>query len=227
VTTWIKTDVRRLIVEAVAPVVGPGFRFQKRSDAFVRTIDGGRQELGLPLYDFNPVFEFSLTLCIRLDTVQEITNRFSGSPPKYHGATLTSVTQLEFLGLAAVPGRGVLYRAASASELAEVLPAVLTIVRERVLPFFDEFRTVGAVNRGLNPAGAERMLRLPDAPDRRSFDATNMPYRAMTGVAVAHLARDPRLTDLVVAYRAQISAMPEHDRRKFETLVAFLVPATS
>jgi len=81
-----------MIADAVTPVVSTaGFRFKKASDAFVRKIEGGRQELGLPLVDYNPVFEFSLTLCTRLEAVQEITNRFSGSPPKYHSITLTSI----------------------------------------------------------------------------------------------------------------------------------------
>jgi hypothetical protein len=135
-TTWIKTEVRRLVAEAVTPVVSPaGFRFKKTSEAFVRAIDGGRQKLGLPLVDYNPVFEFSFTLCIRLQAVQDITNRFSGSPPKYHGITLTSITQLEFLGLPAEPGSGVRYQVKSESELAAALPSVLAIVQERALPF--------------------------------------------------------------------------------------------
>ncbi len=71
-TRWIKTEVRRLICDAFAPVVGPaGFRFKKSSEAFIRKIDGGRQELGLPLVDYNPTFELSLTLCIRLEAVQQ------------------------------------------------------------------------------------------------------------------------------------------------------------
>jgi hypothetical protein len=73
---WIKGEVRHLISEAVTPVVSAdGFRFKKSSEAFVRRIDGGRQELGLPLVDHNPIFEFSFTLCVRLEAVQEIINR--------------------------------------------------------------------------------------------------------------------------------------------------------
>jgi hypothetical protein len=220
---WIKTEVRRLISEAVAPVVSPaGFRFKKRSEAFIRKIDGGRQEFGLPLVDYNPIFEFSFTLCIRLEEVQDITNRFSGSPPRYHDVTLTSITQLEFLGLPSEPGRGVVYRVESESELTATVPGVLAMIRERVLPFFDEYRDIAAVNRGLNPEGAERVFQIAGFPDRRAFDATNYPYRAMTGVAVAHLARDPRLAALIAAYRGQISQMPDHDRLKFENMVIYL-----
>jgi len=110
----------------------------------------------------------------------------------------------------------------SAAELAATTPGVLTMIRERVLPFFEEYRDVAAVNRGLNPEGAERLFRIVGFPDRREFDATNQPYRAMTGVAVAFLADDPRLSDLISAYRSQISEMQEHDRSKFDNLVNYL-----
>src|SRR5262245_25360569 len=122
---WLKTEVRRAIVDAVTPVVSAaGFRFRKSSDAFVRRIEGGRQELGLPLVDHSPVFEFSFTLCIRLEAVQEITNRFSGSPPKYHSTTLTSITQLEFLGVPAEPGRSVTFHVESEADLAAIMPGI-------------------------------------------------------------------------------------------------------
>jgi hypothetical protein len=220
---WLKTEVRRMIVDAVTPVVSrAGFRFKKASEAFVRKIDGGRQELGLPLVDYNPVFHFSFTLCMRLEAVQDITNRFSGSPPKYHSTTLTSITQLEFLGLAAGPGNRVDFEVSSEAGLMAVIPDVLAMVRERVLPFFEEYRDIAAVNRGLNPEGAERVFRIVGFPDRRAFDATNQPYRAMTGVVAAFVAKDSRLDALISAYRSQISEMPEHDRSKFENMVNYL-----
>jgi hypothetical protein len=224
VERWNKTELRRMIVDAVTPVVSAaGFRFKRTSAAFVRKIDSGRQELGLSLVDYNPIFEFSFTLCIRLEAVQEIINRFSGSPPKYHSTTSTSITQLEFLGLPADAGRGVRFRVQSEAELAAVVLEVLNIVREPVLPFFDDYCDIAAANGGLNPEGAERVLRLAGFTDRRAFCATNQPYRAMTGVAVARLANDPRLSELISAYRSQISEMQEHDRAKFEKLVNFLI----
>jgi len=217
---WIKTEVRRIIADAVTPVVSAaGFRFKKASGAFVRKIENGRQELGLSLVDYNPVFHFSFTLCNRLEAVQDITNRFTGSPPNYHSMALTSITQLEFLGLPAKAGNRVDFEVSSEAELVATLPGILAMVRERVLPFFEEYRDIAAVNRGMNPEGAERVFHIVGFPDRREFDATNQPYRAMTGVAVAYLANDPRLEALISAYRSQISEMQDHDRSKFENLV--------
>ncbi|WP_020474756.1 hypothetical protein [Zavarzinella formosa] len=220
---WGKTEAERLIVSGLKSDTAPaGFRYVKKDGSFVRLIDGGRQMLGVALWNHNPLFAFSLTMTVRLDAVQAITNQHSGSPPQYHGITTTSLTQLEFLRLPAERGK-VEFRASSESELAAVLPGVATLVRERVVPFFDEYRDVAALNRGLNPDGAERVMQPTWPPDRRAFDASNQPYRAMTGVAVARLAGDPRWEQLVAAYRAQLSGAPDHDRQKFEGLVAHLL----
>lgn len=219
---WIKSEVRSMIVDAVAPIIsGKGFRFKKTSEAFVRKIEGGRQELGVSLVDYNPIFQFSFTLCSRLEAVQEITNRFSGALPQYHSMTLTSITQLEFLGLTARQGR-VNFEVSSEAELVALMPGVITLVGERVLPFFEEYHDIAAVNRGLNPEGAERVFRIEGLPDRRAFDATNQPYRSMTGITTAFLANDPRLDALIDAYRSQINEMGEQDRSKCERLLDFL-----
>jgi hypothetical protein len=221
---WTKSEVRRVIVDAIAPTVNDaGFRYKKASEAFVRKIDGGRQELGLPLYDYNPVFAFSLTLCTRLEAVQDIVNRFSGALPKYHSTTLTSITQLEFLGITPRSGQSVRFEMQSEAELAAVLPGVLELMAERVLPFFEEYRDLASLNRGLNPAGAEIAASGTSGYDRQAFDTTNQPYRAMTGVAVACLAQDLRLSALIGAYRAQIAELPDSERAKFERLASELI----
>jgi hypothetical protein len=220
---WTKSEVRRLIAVALEPVVQPaGFRFKKKTDAFVRPIEGGRQELGIALRDYNPRFDFSFNLCVRLEAAQEIVNRFSGSPPQYHDTTLTSVTHLEFLDLPAEPERGVVYQVESERQLSTLLPAICTMVRERVLPFFEEYRDLAALNRGLNPEGAEKIFKSAGPLDRRAFDSTYHPYRAMEGIAVAHLARDSRLNELIAAYRAQMDGGPPHDLQKYDAMVAYL-----
>lgn len=219
---WVKSEVERLIVKGLTPVVAlAGFRYVKKEESFVRGINGGRQKLGLALSNYKPLFEFSLTLTVRLDAVQEIVNRFSGSPPEYHAITMTSLTQLEFLGLSA-EGGCVEYRASSEPELATVIPGVAAMVHERIVPFFEEYRDVTSLNRGLNPRGAERVTQQQWPRNRRAFDSSYEPYRAMSGIAVARLAGDPRWPELVVAYREQLSELDEDDRRKYEELVAHL-----
>lgn len=220
---WVKTEVRNTLRDAINPVVAPlGFRYRARDPAFVRKTEEGRQELTIAIRDYNPVFEFSFSLCSRIDAVQAIMNRFTGSPPRYHDMTLTSITQLEFLGLHARPGKGVIYSVKSAEELAATISDIIAVIKDRVLPFFNEYRRVEDINRGLNPVGAEHVRELIWPPDRGQFDATNQPYRSMAGVAVAHFASDPRIQELIAAYRSQIREFPDDQRKKLDDLDASL-----
>src|SRR5437867_3614933 len=93
-----KTEVRDVIYGTLQPVLAPSnFRLKKSQPAFVRDIACGTQRLGVPLWDYNPRFDFSLNMTMRIDAAEEITNRFSGSPPRYHSSTVTILTQLEYL----------------------------------------------------------------------------------------------------------------------------------
>lgn len=220
----LKTEVRRRIFDALAPTLADaGFRRRPRAEGFVRAIDGGRQELNVALWDFRPTIEFSLVLCLRLDAVQAILHPHAGTDPRYHGITLTSITQLEHLGLIGEPGRGVLWRVTSEAELADALVAATAVVRERVLPFFDAHCDLASIHAALNPPGAERITEPVWPLDRRVFDSTNPPYGAIAAVAAASLVGDPRLPALVDAYRGQLRNLTEPDRAKFESIAAALV----
>ena len=150
--------------------------------------------MGVALSDYNPLFRFSLTLCVRLESVEAIKNQSLETPERYRDGTVSSLTQLEFLGLPAQPGAETKSEAKSEAQLADALGSVATMVGERVVPFFDEYRDLAALNRGLNPPGADlRELTWP--PNRRAvFDGSNPPYRLMTGVITAHLAGDQAWT---------------------------------
>ena len=71
------------------------FRLKKSEDGFARKISGGKQVLGVPLWDYHPDFEFSLNICIRLDAVEATFHRFSGSPANYHRMSFTMTARLE------------------------------------------------------------------------------------------------------------------------------------
>lgn len=77
-------EVREILYETLRPVLAPGnFRLNKSQQAFVRDIACGTQHIGIPLWDYNPRFDSSLAMTMRIEAAEAITNRFSGSPPKY------------------------------------------------------------------------------------------------------------------------------------------------
>lgn len=216
-----KTQVRQLLQETLGEIVSPrGFR--PRLGGFSRPIDGGGQSLSVALWDHNPHFDFTVTMGIRLDQVEALIHPFAETDERWKSETLTSLTQLEFLGLVGTPGRGVLFGGDDEASLGHAARNLAQVVEERVLTFFDSYTDLRAVEAGLNPPGAEN-LREPIWPvDRSRFDGSNEPYRAMHGIATAYLAGSDRLPALIIAYRGQLSQMVPEIQSKFEALAEFI-----
>ncbi len=90
-----KQEMKNLIFEMLDGILsGTDFRVKKSEDCFVKKIPGGRQMVGLPLWDYRPEFQFSLNICIRLDAVEEVFHQFSGS--RNHSSSFTTMTRLEY-----------------------------------------------------------------------------------------------------------------------------------
>jgi hypothetical protein len=154
-------------------------------------------------------------MTMRIDAAEEITNRFSGSPPKYHSSTLTILTQLEHLGVC--PCR---WQAESESELRSRLLDVTRIVQDRVIPFFDRYQELSIIAAAANPEptpGAGLVT------DRSLFSSGNQPYRHMSAITLAHLAGLGNFDALVLRYHKELSSLNlQRERDKFDKLVQFL-----
>lgn len=217
-----KSEVRNIIYETLKPVLAPSdFRLKKSQEGFVRQIGGGTQTLGVPLWDYNPRFEFSLTMTIRFDAVQEITNHFTGSPPKYHSMTTTVITQLEHLGLSGH------WRAETESELKLKLSEVSNIVRDAIIPFFLRYQDLLSVAAAANPESGLTTGKGIKA-DRVLFSSGGtLLYRAMSAITLARLAHFENFEALVLRYREEL--LPFHNPLqhqnncdKFDKLVEYL-----
>ena len=215
--TWNKRRARQLLYEGLTPMVAEaGFRPNKASEGFIRKIPGGRQRISVALWEYHPEYQFTLTLCIRLDEVEALCHPFAETPPQYQAETLTSLTQLEHLGEAAtLPGRGVIYRVTTEDELAAALIPVSRLVAEKVLPFLDRHTDLASLDAAMNPETAE-------PPDRRAFNSAYHPYRGMTALAAAYLARNPRFEPLVTRYQGEMEGMIPSERAKFDRLVGHM-----
>jgi hypothetical protein len=221
-----KTEVRGIIFETLRPILVPsGFRLKKAKEEFVRPIPSGTQRVGVPLWDYNPKFDFSLNLAMRIEAAEEITNRFSGSPPKYHSITLTIITQLEHLRV-----QPLRWRAETEGELRSQLLEVSRIVQERVIPFFDRYQELPIIAAAANeapppvvhPENSAITIGMCIAGDRSQFASGNQPYRSMSAITLAHLARLENFDALVTRHQKELSPMRQTERDKFDNLVQFL-----
>lgn len=199
-----KTQVANLIFEMLGEILsGTDFRLKKSEDGFVRKISNGRQMLGVPLWDYNPEFEFSLNICIRLDAVEDVFHLFSGSPPKYHSMSFTMMTRL-----AQFTGGPRKYKVKTADDVASAGAAFSPAIQNNILPFFNENQDVKALDRMVNGTGPK-------------IDITLNPSGAMHAVILARLAGNPDCERLVIKLRndMQLAADVAHP---FNQLVEYL-----
>ncbi|HXT99378.1 MAG TPA: hypothetical protein VN903_00200 [Polyangia bacterium] len=193
------------IIQQLQPHL-PGFKPHEKT-SLARPIAGGTQFIGVALVDYRTLFRFTLTISTRIEQVQEIMNRFSGSPPKFHHITLTTATMLAYFSGASEHER---FEVRSPEDVAAAVAELAPVLRDRVLPFLDAHQTVQSLDAVMN------------GPEGRRFDRTNAPYRQMTGLTLARLAGNPRFDALVESARAEMRGLKPHGAAKLEALVAYL-----
>jgi hypothetical protein len=201
-----KAEVREALYKELVPLFR-GFRLKKSDEGFVRAIPGGTQKIMVPLVDYNPVFIFSLVLCTRLDEVERIFNRFSGSPPKYQAMTLTTMTPLEFF-YPSCQGKKE-YKVQTAEDIAKAVRD-LSSAGGNLNLFLDRHQDVESLDAAMNSADGPR------------FDKSSDPYRAMHALILARLAKNPEFEKLAARYEAQAGNWNPVDKQKLDGLVSYL-----
>ena len=197
-----KQDMANLIFEMLGGILSEtNFRLKKSESCFVKKIPEGRQMLGLPLWDYRPEFQFSLNICIRLDAVEDIFHKFSGSSD--HSASFTTMARLEYF-----TGGSAKYKVTTAEEVTSAGVGLASVIRDKILPFFDENEDVKALDRTVN-------AKYP------GIDITQYPWRAMHAVILAHLAGNADFESLVVKYRNEMQLASE-TAHPFNQVVQYL-----
>jgi hypothetical protein len=199
-----KREMANLIFEMLkCTLTGTDFRLKRSEDAFVRQIAGGRQMLGLPLWDYNPFFEFSLNICVRLDAVEEIFHQFIDSAPKYHAMSFTTITRLEYF-----TGGSGRYKVSTATDVEAAGDILSTVIRDKIVPFFNAHQDVQALDRAVN-------CQVP------GIDITQNPSGAMHAVILARLAGNKVFEAVVAKHQAGLQLPPEVNH-PFNRLVEYL-----
>jgi hypothetical protein len=199
-------DVKEKLFEQLQPHL-PGFKPRKKEDSFARTITGGSQFIGVALVDHRPLFKFSLPVSTRIEEVEEIINRFSGSPRKYHHLTLTTAT---LLGYFYGESEDKEFKVRSHEEIEAAIADVAPVLRDRILPFLDSHQTVQSLDAVVN------------GPEGPRFVRTNPPYRQMHALILARLAGNPRFDALAEAALAEARGWLPQNAKKLDAVVAHL-----
>jgi hypothetical protein len=203
-----KQEVLNLIYAALTPVLSAkGFRLRKSEQGFFRPLRGGWQNVGIPLWDYKPKFEFSLVMSIRIDEVQNIFNQF-GVLPRYHAITTTQDFLLEHF----IPKEHTRFKASNENELQIAISRLLPILQDQVIPFLDEHQDLRTLAKA---------MKLTEIQEFVPFAS-----HAFGPVIVARLIDHPEFHSIVEGYKERIMKLPEPELKKFETLVEYLEKMT-
>ena len=194
-------EVRDAMYQELTPHL-PGWKLVKKQQGFVRTIDGGDQRIVIDAVDYRPEYRVTLTFVTRLDAVEAVFHRATGTPPSQFG--FTAATQLVYFFPGESPPKQ--FKVHDRAEIAAAMNALAPVLRERALPLMDRTRTVEELDAAMNG-------------DDRAFDMSALQPRVMHGLIVAHFARNPRFDDLVRRYQAEMSAFSDAQKQCVADLV--------
>jgi hypothetical protein len=211
-----KREVDDAINQQLAAALGTT-DFRKKRNGFIRPIPGGRQTLFTALEDYRAVFRFTLAFGIRLNEVEDVYNRFSGSSPDLQETSDTVVGRLEsFVNLrdhfVDTPGPRKKIQVTSQAEIVDAFCVLSPVIQEKVIPFFESHKDLKSIDQLLNP----------DEETAAAFDITRRPDCDMHALIVAHLVDNPRFDALLEKKRKELEGFNELDARKFAQLVDYL-----
>lgn len=201
-----KPEIRDFIYAGLKEILGAGFRLNKKEGAFTRSIPNGFQRIYVPLYDYNPLFVFSLTIGIRLDAVEDIFNQFSGAMGAGQAQTTTSLTQLDYFTQEIRKE----YEVSTKEEIDSALSDLTPLINSKILPFLEQYQDVQSLDDAIN------RKKLPE------FDSTQLLSHAMHSIILAKLANNPSFSALVKEYAKSFEDSQPADRERFDRLASSL-----
>ncbi len=201
-----KIEVRAAIYAELGKSLEPaGFKLVKSEEAFVRRFDGGAHKIFVAMVDYQPQFLVSLAVGIRLDTVEDVFNLFSGADANGRRITLTSITQFEHFA----DGQRDL-SVSTTDELKVAAELLVAIVTRRITPFLDQHRDPASVARDFNASG------------HGGFDGSMYISHAMHSLILAKLFEPERYSSLLSQHAQVIANHTPFDRQRFDALVQHL-----
>jgi hypothetical protein len=198
-----KSEVNNAVYDGLAKFLVPaGFKGRKSDCRFVRRTAFGFQDAGVSLWDYDPVFAFSVNVGLRFDAIQDQANPLYPLDPKYWADSFTVLLKPAYF-----VGSDLRFEVRTPDEIGHATTEIENLFKEHIFPFFDSCQDLEAVERLLN--------RDPGNPW-----ASNRGGHAITGVIAAALCRRPDFPDIVARYRDILAGTVEPIRKKFEAAVA-------
>jgi hypothetical protein len=205
------TPLKIALFESVRKrVLADGFELNAEGDNFVRRHDGITDIFQLTCLDAKPGYRVQPGMAVRVDQIEDIFHQTSGFEFKYQKGTPTMGTRVGSL-LGGSP-RACEFLLESEAEITAVTEKLMSAFREFVLPYFDHWGSLTAIDAELNDKPAER------TPHRALAW-----FRCSTGIIVAKLVGRPDYERLAAFYT---DVMTRDNKgfyfKRFEALAKYL-----
>jgi hypothetical protein len=200
-----KRQVEGRVHDVLGTVLQPeGFVLKRSEERWVRMFPAGSQNVSIAIYDYDPDFEFEPTFGVRVDDVEAIRHKFSGSDVANQSLTDTIRSSSEcVLGVDS-------FSASSVADVDEIAQQIAALIQEKALPYFDRYRDVEALHRSLN---VERVS---------EFNIASAGASARTSLILARLAASSDFEALVAEKMPTDATYQNPSARPLSELVEYL-----
>jgi len=141
-----KIEVNSLIYNGIVKLLGSaGFKGKKSESKFKRKTTYEFQEIGHPVWDYNPTFAFSFFVTIRIDEIEDILGEVFSRSAKDCSKTPTVTLQEKFF-----IGKNLRFEVQSEKEIETALNELNKTFETSVIPALDSYTDLALLERLLN-----------------------------------------------------------------------------
>jgi hypothetical protein len=141
----LKTELRRIIKKELGDFLKQyGYKFNSKAEGFIRSFEGGFNQIGVAVFDYRPKFLVSPFFLIRLDKVEQIVQKHVFVLEQYKDTAYTINTGIEhFTGVKE-------YDIRTEVQLYEVLRQVMDVYSSKVDFFLKYYSDIKNLDKALN-----------------------------------------------------------------------------
>lgn len=201
-----KKEVTETLFRELSTLLKPSmFKSSKKDNALIRKVASGSHWILIGVYDYNPLYQISFHLGIRLDEVEAIFHMFSGTLPNYQNQSLTCSTPFKFL----TKDNTDMYNVQSPGELSSVITTFREVYGQKGEQFFSDNATAESLTIALLKQG-------------EGFNSLITPYNYMKLLILVRLTNQGDYEKLKNEAITACSGLHEMDRNKLYALVDYL-----
>ena len=204
-----KVDVRRVIDQRLNEFLRPkGFKKNSKLRCFDRATEVGFHSVVPDVLDYQPNFEISLFLELRVDAVEDILNSAEGFESDQSERTTTARFELDFLGAPELNNLTI----TSESELRSVLDKWTKVLEQVGLPMMEQSNSTDSLEALMN------------SPNNRDYNfGYSQPNIGFIRVCLAHLAKNPEINTVIHTQRIEMADYPKAAYEQFDKFVNMLL----